>query len=91
MKHSDFIIGCTFRCSDRVWRCTDIGTRTIIAIRIESIETVVSGSEGQQGRRTLSQSGAEAGGWFKGPPYAVAEEVFDEIDIEGCAADLHGK
>jgi len=22
--------------------------------------------------------------WFNGPPYAVAENVFDEYDIEGC-------
>jgi hypothetical protein len=23
--------------------------------------------------------------WLNGPPYAVAESVFDEYDIEGCA------
>jgi hypothetical protein len=23
--------------------------------------------------------------WFDGPPFAVAEEVFDEHDIEACA------
>jgi len=23
--------------------------------------------------------------WFTGPPYAVAEEVFDEHSIEGCS------
>ncbi|WP_173574155.1 hypothetical protein [Acetobacter sicerae] len=22
--------------------------------------------------------------WFKGPPYAVGESVFDEYDLEGC-------
>lgn len=22
--------------------------------------------------------------WYNGPPYAVAEEVFDEDDLEGC-------
>jgi hypothetical protein len=22
--------------------------------------------------------------WYYGPPYAVAEHVFDEYDIEGC-------
>ena len=22
--------------------------------------------------------------WYNGPPYAVAEEVFDEYDFEGC-------
>jgi hypothetical protein len=24
--------------------------------------------------------------WRAGPPYAVAEAVFDEFDIEGCSA-----
>jgi hypothetical protein len=23
--------------------------------------------------------------WFAGPPYAVAEEVFDEYSIEACS------
>jgi hypothetical protein len=36
-------------------------------------------------RRTLRQSEGEAGGWFKGPPYKVAESVFDEYDMEGCS------
>ncbi len=25
--------------------------------------------------------------WFNGPPYAVAECVFDEDDIEGCTLE----
>jgi hypothetical protein len=33
---------------------------------------------------TLSRNEREAGGWFRGPPYAVVEKVFDEYDIEGC-------
>ena len=36
-------------------------------------------------RRGLSGPEAEAEGWLRGPPYAVAESVFDEIDIEGCS------
>lgn len=27
---------------------------------------------------------AESVGWFKGPPYAIAEMVFDEDDLAGC-------
>ena len=46
------------------WRCTDIGTRTIAAIRLD-----------------LDHDPA----WYNGPPYAVAETVFDEYDIEGCS------
>jgi hypothetical protein len=35
MKHSDFSIGCEFLTAAGRWRCTDIGTRTIIAIRLD--------------------------------------------------------
>ena len=65
----------------RLWRCTDIGTRTIVAIRIDRVEVGGSPALG----RTLSGAEAEVEGWFRGPPYAGAESVFDEDDIEGCA------
>jgi hypothetical protein len=35
MKHSDFEIGKSFWCGGRPWRCTDIGTRVILAIRLD--------------------------------------------------------
>ena len=35
MKHSEFEIGKTFWCGGRPWRCTDIGTRVIVAIRLD--------------------------------------------------------
>ena len=81
MRHAAFRIGAEFRCGGRLWRCTDIGTRTIVAIRIDRVE--VGGSPAL--RRSLSGAEAEAEGWFRGPPYAVAESVFDENDIEGCS------
>jgi hypothetical protein len=81
MRHAEFKIGGTFRCGGRLWRCSDIGTRTIVAIRIDCVE--VGGSPAL--RRTLSGAEAEAEGWFRGPPYAVVESVFDENDIEGCS------
>ena len=28
-----------------------------------------------------------AASWYNGPPYAVAEEVFDEYDQAGCSLD----
>lgn len=35
MKHSDFVMGQHFTCyADATWRVTDIGTRTVIAIRV---------------------------------------------------------
>jgi len=84
MKHTDFTIGETFWCSGRQWRCTDIGTRTIVAIRIDR---VAIGSTAPELRRTLSGAEAEAEGWFNGPPYASAESVFDEDDIEACTLE----
>lgn len=32
----------------------------------------------------MTHAEAEAEGWFNGPPYGVAETVFDEYDLEGC-------
>lgn len=57
MEHGDFAIGKEFLTATGVWRCTDIGTSTIIAIKV-------------------SDRGDPS--WFNGPPYAVAEMVFDE-------------
>jgi hypothetical protein len=81
VKHSEFTIGETFWCGERQWRCTDLGTRTVIAIRIDSVE--VESTDPEQ-RQTLDFAEAEREGWFNGPPYAVAESVFDEDDLEGC-------
>jgi hypothetical protein len=35
MKHADFTIGCEFTTAAGSWRCTDVGTRTIVAIRLD--------------------------------------------------------
>jgi len=35
MNHTDFFIGCEFMTGSGKWRCTDIGTRVIVAIRID--------------------------------------------------------
>lgn len=92
MKHSDFVIGKSFWCGGREWRCTDIGTRTIIAICLDDHEvvTVSLGPVREETRRTITRSEAEADGWFNGPPYAVAEHVFDEYDQHPCAFDAVG-
>jgi hypothetical protein len=70
-----------------------LGTRTIIAIPIDSVEVVTnSGNHEVEGnrpdrRQTHSRSEAESDGWFNGPPHAVAEIVFDEYDLAGCSLD----
>ena len=92
MKHSDFVIGRSFWCGRREWRCTDIGTRTIIAIRLDGNEIVTSSLEPAVGisSRILNQAEAKGDGWFTGPPYALAESVFDEYDIHPCSFDSEG-
>jgi hypothetical protein len=81
MKHGDFWIGDRFWCGGLSWRCTDVGTRTIAAILLDRVDV-----ENSQSDEVRSLGGAEAAaeGWFDGPPYAVAEQVFDEDDMEDC-------
>jgi hypothetical protein len=82
MRHEEFRIGEIFWCGERKWRCTDMGTRTIIAICLDHVE-VASATGGPV--RIIG--GAEAEGWFNGPPYAVLEHVFDEEDIADCSTE----
>jgi len=63
MTHADFSIGCEFTTGAGKWRCTDVGTRVIVALRIDDHSDDPS--------------------WYNGPPYAVAECVFDEYDQQG--------
>ena len=81
---ADFQIGTEFLSGTGHWRVTDVGTRTVIAIRLDKVEIggVVDGV--RQPVRTLTWLDAEAAGCFAGPPYIVAEMVFDENDIEEC-------
>jgi hypothetical protein len=81
MKHGEFRMGGTFWCGEQRWRCTDVGTRTIVAIRLD--HTDVQHHPGSV--QTIAFAGAEAEGWFNGPPYAVAEHVFDEDSIVDCS------
>ena len=83
MKHTDFRIGIEFFAGSGKWRCTDIGTRVIVAISLEPRETVERSCDKNglwQERRFLSDDPRD----LIGPPYSVAEEVFDEYDLVGC-------
>ena len=84
MLFSDFKIGGEFICAERRWRCTDIGTRVIVAI---CLEPTTVGSVTLQNDKTLSPVTYRQDNdpsWFNGPPYAVCETVFDEYDIPAC-------
>jgi antitoxin ParD1/3/4 len=87
MQHDEFAIGESFWCSGRQWRCTDRGTRTIVAMRIDQVDV---GSTNPELRRTLGRAEAEAEGWFDGPPYAVSEVVFDEDFLPACSLEPDG-
>ena len=66
MRHEEFKIGMEFTAAGSLsgrWRCTDVGTRAIVAIQIEP---------------------GKNPSWCDGPPYSVAEFVFDEDDIVAC-------
>lgn len=83
MEHSDIRIGGTFICGEGLWLCTDIGTRTVIAIRIDQAEIETLNTE--TGARTLRGIDPRVEReWLNGPPYALAEVVFDEDDLEAC-------
>lgn len=78
MRHDEFSIGTEFRCGDRRWRCTDVGTRIVVAICLEPHEIVEM--DGREQRHVMTDDSS----WFVGPPYAVAEIVFDENDFPAC-------
>lgn len=59
MEYRNFYIGREFWTETGRWRCTDVGTRTIIAVKLDE----------------------HPDDWYNGPPYAVAEHVFDEYDF----------
>lgn len=78
MRHREFRVGTRFACGGEEWRCTDIGLRTVVAVRTDYVDVMTRGVAGQ----ALARVGTD--GWLAGPPYAAAEHVFDENDIEGC-------
>ena len=65
MEKTDFQLGLEFYTASGKWRCTDIGTRVIVAIKLDQTEM-----------RN-----------YNGPPYSIAEHVFDEYDLKGCSLD----
>ena len=85
MKHSDFHIGTEFYTATGKWRCTDVGTRTIVAISLETRAMIrVRRNEiGEDIRETFTSDDPCD---LVGPPYMIAEHVFDEYNIEGCYA-----
>ncbi len=81
MKHNEFVIGLNFKCGERRRRCTDIGTRVIVAIPTDYADITRASSTREvieTGNRALTEKD------LAGPPYFLAESVFDENDIIAC-------
>lgn len=84
MRREEFRIGMEFWCGGRRWRCTDVGTRVVVGICLEPHEVVTFTREGGASPTTTRTISNDIS-WSSGPPYAVAEEVFDEHSIHGCS------
>ena len=83
MTHADFHIGTEFFTATGKWRCTDVGTRVIVAISLEP-RTMIRVRHGE-GRARMEESFlSDDPHDLAGPPYGVAERVFDEYDLPGC-------
>ena len=90
MKRSDFTFGLKFKCGQRKWLVTDLGTRTVIAVCLTACNANDYGrSLGKERHdemwdRSPIDTPEIDPSWLEGPPYAVAEHVFDEADMTGC-------
>lgn len=85
MKHGEFQIGAEFWCGGKRWRCTDLGSRVIVAISLEPHEVAdqMPSDDGvSPGRLERRVTGDPS--WLAGPPYMVVETVFDEYDLPAC-------
>jgi hypothetical protein len=89
MEHTEFRIGLEFWCGDQRWRCTDVGIRVIVAISLEPHEVVTVHGLGPAiaGPPNQTRHVTDDPCWLNGPPYAVAESVFDEYDLGGCSLE----
>ena len=86
MKHDDFRIGIEFWFGGKRWRCTDVGSRVIVAISLEPhiiANYVLNTDDTSPGQPKHYPS--EHPSWLRGPPYAIVEQVFDETELPACS------
>jgi hypothetical protein len=86
MDLRDFRIGVEFWSGGKRWRCTDVGTRVIVAISLEPHEVIEvvprkGTSVAVEERRHITSDPS----WHNGPPYPIVEHVFDEDGMEDCS------
>ena len=91
MNLSDFSIGLEFLCGDKRWKCTDVGTRVVTAICLDPREMVHSEVDpNDKAKRVQTRHVSTDHRDLYGPPYGVAESVFDEYDMEACSVEREG-
>ncbi len=83
MELSDFAIGETFWTHAGAFRCTDVGTRVVVAVKLGPRE-VCEGPRSVDGELRITKRIDDDPSWLNGPPYAVEEVVFDENELLGC-------
>jgi hypothetical protein len=81
MDLSAFAIGETFWTHAGAFRCTDIGTRVIVAVKLGPRE--IGRAEKVAGELRITKRIEDDPSWLNGPPYAVEELVFDEDELLG--------
>jgi len=82
MERSDFAIGETFWTHGGAFRCTDVGTRVVVAVKLGPSE--IGRAEKVDGELRITKRIEDDPSWLNGPPYAVEEVVFDENELLGC-------
>ena len=82
MELGDFAIGETFWTHHGTFRCTDIGTRVVVAVKLGPRE--VGRAEKVDGELRIKKRIDDDPSWLSGPPYAVEEVLFDENELLGC-------
>lgn len=90
MTHDQFQIGLKFWCGGRSWRCTDVGSRVIVAMSLEPHEVVEMERDAGSGQVRERRFVTNDPHWLSGPPFAIVEEVFDEYTMEGCSLSPEG-
>ena len=86
MIPKDFHIGLEFWCSGKRWRCTDVGSRVVVAISLEAHEVVSSESDPNDPTKRIERRYMSSDPiWLDGPPYGIVEDVFDEDSLEICS------
>ena len=81
MELRDFVIGEAFWTHGEAFRCTDIGTRVVVAVKLGP--RAIGRAETVDGELQITKRIDDNPSWLNGPPYAVEELVFDENELAG--------